>query len=94
MAILVLRVVVVSRGHQALGEHMAETVIDLDEARRLKAGNEPWMTKRQLADALGFSVRWIEYRVREQMPHKRIGGRLRFQRSVVEAWLDEREQTA
>ena len=33
-------------------------VIDLAAARRLRDGNEPWLTKRDLADALGFSVRW------------------------------------
>lgn len=69
-------------------------VIDLSEARRFRAGNEPWLSKKQIADALGFSVRWIEYRVQEGMPHKTIGGRLRFQRSTVEAWLDARENAA
>ena len=72
----------------------ARPVIDLEEARRFRAGNEPWMSKREIAHALGFSVRWVEYRVREEMPHKIIGGRLRFQRSVVEAWLDQRERKA
>lgn len=67
-------------------------VVDLDEARRFRAGNEPWLAKRALADALGFSVRWVEYRVKEGMPHRVIGGRLRFQRSVVESWLMDREQ--
>lgn len=69
-------------------------VIDLAEARRFRAGNEPWMTKRQIADVLGFSVRWVEYRVRDGMPHEVFGGRLRFQRSAVEAWLIERERGA
>lgn len=67
-------------------------VASLDEARRFRAGNEPWLTKREIADTLGFSVRWIEYRVTEGLPHKTIGGRLRFQRTEVEAWLDAREE--
>jgi hypothetical protein len=50
------------------------------------------MSKQQLAAALGFSVRWVEYRLAEGLPHRRIGGRVRFQRSVAEAWLQDREQ--
>ena len=52
---------------------------------------EPWLAKNDLAAALGFSVRWVEYRVAEGMPHRRIGGRLRFQLSSVEDWLDQHE---
>lgn len=52
---------------------------------------EPWLSKRDLAAHLGFSVRWIEYRVADGMPYKRIGGRLRFQLTSVEAWLDQHE---
>ncbi len=66
-------------------------VTHLDEARRVRDGLEPYMTKQQLADYLGFSVRWVEYRVHEGLPHKTIGRRLRFQRSVVEQWLDDKE---
>jgi hypothetical protein len=66
-------------------------IVDLGEARRYRNGNEPLLTKQDLAAALGFSVRWVEYRVREGLPHKTIGGRLRFRRSVCEAWLEARE---
>jgi hypothetical protein len=59
---------------------------------RLVSSDEPWMSKQQLAAALGFSVRWVEYRLAEGLPHRRIGGRVRFQRSVAEAWLQDREQ--
>lgn len=72
---------------------MTDRAIDLDEARRFRAGNEPWMSKRDLAHHLGFSIRWIEYRITEGMPHRTIGGRVRFQRSVVEAWLTEHDQS-
>jgi len=64
---------------------------DLSEARRIRLGNEPWMSRNDLARTLGFSPRWVSYRVQEGMPHKVFGGRLRFQRSVVERWLEERE---
>jgi excisionase family DNA binding protein len=67
-------------------------VVDIGDARRFRAGNEPWHTKKEIAELLGFSVRWVEYRVVEGMPHKVFGGRLRFQRSVVEAWLEQREE--
>lgn len=79
--------------------HHAARIVDIDDARRLRAAlewqttsGEPWLNKTELAQTLRFSVRWVEYRVREGMPHKVIGGRLRFQRSVVEAWLDSREE--
>jgi hypothetical protein len=56
------------------------------------AAPESWLSKRDIAAHLGFSVRWVEYRVGEGMPHKVLGGRLRFQRSTVESWLEQREQ--
>jgi predicted DNA-binding transcriptional regulator AlpA len=57
----------------------------------LRPGAEPWLSKRQVAEHLGFSVRWVELRVREGMPHQRWGSnRLRFRVSDVETWLEER----
>lgn len=49
--------------------------------------HEPWLTKGELARCLGFSIRWVELRVREGMPCERFGARLRFQRTLVEKWL-------
>jgi phage terminase Nu1 subunit (DNA packaging protein) len=61
------------------------------EARvfRISPRSEPWMDKKQLAQHLGFSVRWVELRVREGMPCERWGKgrRLRFRSSEVEDWL-------
>jgi hypothetical protein len=34
---------------------------------------EPWLTKRELSSILGFGTRWIEYRVSEGMPSRKIG---------------------
>jgi hypothetical protein len=48
---------------------------------------EPWLSKREIATHLRFSVRWVELRVNEGMPCERWGGRLRFRASEVEAWL-------
>lgn len=50
---------------------------------------EPWLTKQELARYLGFSLRWVELRVRDGMPCERFGSRLRFQRTEVEQWLKE-----
>jgi excisionase family DNA binding protein len=58
----------------------------------LRPGVEPWLSKRQLAQHLGFSGRWVELRVKGGMPHKRFGGRLRFRASEVEAWLETEER--
>jgi len=71
---------------------MGGRVVNLDEERMVRRGREPWCTKQELADHLGFSVRWVELRVREGMPARRMGQRLRFQVSAVEAWLDEQQQ--
>jgi excisionase family DNA binding protein len=53
--------------------------------------NERLLTARQVADLLGFApgtiVDWAEA---GKIPGFRIGGRLRFRPSEVEAWLEER----
>jgi len=68
-----------------------ENVVSLDRHRMIRQGTEPWATKQEIARHLGFSLRWVELRVRDGMPCRRIGGRLRFRQSEVEAWLGERE---
>jgi excisionase family DNA binding protein len=69
---------------------MSAAVVNLELARQVRAGTEPWLTKQQIAEHVGFSVRWVELRVAEGMPCRRMGGRLRFQRSSVETWLEQR----
>jgi hypothetical protein len=69
-----------------------DRIVDLDHERIVRRGLEPWCTKQELAYHLGFSVRWVELRVREGMPARRMGRRLRFQISAVEDWLDEQHQ--
>jgi hypothetical protein len=71
---------------------MGGQVVSLDEERMVRRGREPWCTKQELAEHLGFSVRWVELRVREGMPTRRMGQRLRFQVGAVEAWLAEQHQ--
>lgn len=67
-------------------------VYDLQAFRRTRAVRDlrdRWMTKAQLAEHLGYSPRWVQYRVAEGMPHKRHYGRLAFQVGPVEDWLRE-----
>jgi hypothetical protein len=57
-------------------------------------GEERWVSKSDLAEYLGYTPRWIEYRVKEGMPCERKGTRLRFRISQVEAWLGDRKASA
>lgn len=72
----------------------AAEVVDFASARQARDGTEPWLTKAQIAEHLGFSTRWVELRVREGLPCRRMGGRLRFRRSAAERWLEERRQAS
>lgn len=56
----------------------------------LRAGSEPWLSKRQIAAHFGFSTRWVELRVRKGMPSQLIGGHRRFRISECEAWIIEK----
>ena len=51
---------------------------------------EPWVTKRQLADHLSVTPRWIELQQLLGLPHLSTGGMNRYRISEVEAWLRER----
>jgi phage terminase Nu1 subunit (DNA packaging protein) len=57
---------------------------------QLSLATEQLVTKRQLAEHLGRSTRWVELRVREGMPSEPPTTRFphrRFRLSEVEAWL-------
>jgi len=64
------------------------------EARRIldehleAAKHEPWLTKRELADRLGVSVRTIE---RLKPPQVRVGNQNRYLLSKVQEFLRRRE---
>jgi hypothetical protein len=51
-------------------------------------GLERWLDKRGLAEHLACSVRWIERRISDGMPHTHIAGRAKFKASEVEPWLE------
>lgn len=48
---------------------------------------EPWLDKQGIADHFACSVRWIEERMVEGMPHSHIAGRAKFRVSEAEPWL-------
>lgn len=73
---------------------MSATVHSLERHRQARAGTEPWQTKQEIAKHYGFSPRWVELRLRDGMPHRRIGGRPRFQLGAVDRWLSMREDQA
>jgi hypothetical protein len=54
---------------------------------RAGQGEKPWVTKRQLADHLQVTPRWIELQYSHGLPHLRRGGIVRYRISDVEAWL-------
>ena len=56
--------------------------------------SERFSTKREVADHLGFSPRWVELQVAKGMPSHKWGGRRRFKLSKVERWLRTQEKRA
>jgi excisionase family DNA binding protein len=57
------------------------------------AVTEKLLTARELAELLGFAagtiVDWAE---RDELPHFKIGNKLRFKPSEVEAWLEQQRR--
>lgn len=49
---------------------------------------EPWIDRRGLADYLGCSVRWLEDRQKDGIPHAILAGRIKYKVSRVEPWLE------
>jgi phage terminase Nu1 subunit (DNA packaging protein) len=53
------------------------------------------MSKRELADYLGYTTRWIEMRHHDGLPFsKKRNGYCVYDRAEVEAWLREKEKVA
>jgi hypothetical protein len=48
---------------------------------------ERWLSKREVADHYGFSVRWVEIQIGRGMPARMIGGQRRMRLSEVDGWL-------
>lgn len=48
-----------------------------------------WYDKPGIADYFQCSIRWIERRMEEGMPHAHIAGRAKFKPRECERWLEE-----
>ena len=79
---------------------MTASVHNINEAKKGPAKkpagidwSEPFVTKQQLANHLGFSTAWLDRQVKEGLPAYRVGSRLRFQRSTAVRWLLEQGGT-
>jgi predicted DNA-binding transcriptional regulator AlpA len=51
----------------------------------------PWLSKREIAQKLGRSVRWVELRTAEGLPSELIGIRRMYRESEVRNWLAREE---
>jgi excisionase family DNA binding protein len=57
--------------------------------------NERLLKTRELGDLLGFSAGWVQDRYEAgDLPGFKLGGRLRFRESEVEAWLESKRASA
>jgi hypothetical protein len=77
----------------ALFYELADRLDRIEKKISTLAGNDVadlWIPKKQLAKQLGVSVRWLDYRVAEGLPHREIAGRLVFRLPQVESWLRTR----
>lgn len=51
---------------------------------------EPYLSKQSLAAHYAMSVRWVELRMKDGLPHEHMDGRARFKLSETDPWLRER----
>lgn len=68
----------------AIERHLAALAEDRSKVTEL------WLSKHELAQALGVSVRWLELRMAEGLPHREIAGKRVFQLTACESWLRRR----
>jgi hypothetical protein len=48
---------------------------------------EPYLSKQSLARHYAMSVRWVEQRMTDGLPHEHMDGRARFHLSETDPWL-------
>jgi excisionase family DNA binding protein len=89
-----LRPTAATEGGHDLDGLVTEAVVALrlppHEAANARMTNR-LLTARELANYLGFSAATIvDWSERNEIPSFKIGGRLRFNLSEVEAWLEQR----
>lgn len=78
-----------------LEERVARRVIEALKPL-LKTGGEDnsLFTVKGLAGYLHTSEKWVYERVQfKEIPHYKVGGNLRFKRSVIDRWLEEECKT-
>lgn len=54
---------------------------------RPRTSIEPFLSRRQLAEHLDMSERWVDYRRHDGMPSYQFGNRRKFKLSEVLPWL-------
>jgi len=67
---------------------MTATATPSRAARRV-VDPDCWRDKHGIAEHFSCSIRWIEERMTEGMPHAYIAGRAKFKVARAESWLDE-----
>ena len=81
-------------GGRKNGGNEAEKVWD-DYAKREEQFFERLITVEDLADAFGFAPQtirnWVALR---QIPHVHIGGKTRFRKKSIEAWISHKERSS
>jgi hypothetical protein len=56
-----------------------------------RTSHEPWLSKTQLADILGYSRRWVELQVAAGAPSKKLpNGQRRFRLREFTKWVEGR----
>ncbi len=56
----------------------------------MMAGSDEWLDVAEAAAFIGKSKHWVyQNRIREGIPHRRIGGSLRFHREELKTWIQE-----
>ncbi|MBX5470518.1 MAG: helix-turn-helix domain-containing protein [Thermoleophilaceae bacterium] len=58
-----------------------------DSPNSVSVLHERWLTRRQIAEHYGFSVRWVVRQTAAGMPGHKICGEYRYRLSEVDAWL-------
>jgi hypothetical protein len=51
--------------------------------------DERFLSKREIAELLRYSTRWIEQKHHEGLPSRLVGGRRRYLASEVRRWVEE-----
>ena len=60
----------------------------------MMAGSDDWMSVDEVAVYLGKSSHWVyQNRVKLQLPFTSVGGTVRFKKSQVDGWLEQKSLT-